>query len=305
MRPSPLPQHLRSDAFSVREARLAGVPPSRLRRSDLVGPTHGVRTVLPAAHDDTAGRCRELLPAIPAAAIFSHVTAARLHGLPVPFRHEVGPLHLAVPRPMRAPRRRGLIAHQLDVVDQHWLGGLPVPDPVEAWVQLGALLAIDDLVVAGDALVRRKGTLADVADLAAAVEAAAGRPGIRRLRLALGQIRPRTDSPMETVLRLAIAKAGLPEPRVNHVIHAAARSYHADLAYPEARLVIEYDGDHHRTDAAQFRSDMDRVWEIEDAGWRVLRLNHSHLAADGSHAVDRIRAALRASRHDAPSSARL
>lgn len=111
---------------------------------------------------------------------------------------------------------------------------------------------------------------------------------------AVALIRPRTDSPMETTLRLAIVRAGLPEPTVNPVLLDRHGEFVAfgDLVYEQAPVVIEYDGDHHRTDAAQYAAGVDRLWRIEQLGWRVLRLNRTHLRQDAREAVARIRAAL-------------
>lgn len=98
---------------------------------------------------------------------------------------------------------------------------------------------------------------------------------------------------METILRLAIIRAGLPEPLVNYQILTGEGEVvaHGDLVYPQARVVIEYDGDHHRTDARQYHLDVDRLWKIQSLGWKVVRINSTHLASDAAEAVRRIRLA--------------
>lgn len=45
-----------------------------------------------------------------------------------------------------------------------------------------------------------------------------------------------------------------------------------DLAFEEYRLVVEYQGDHHRTDQAQWRRDVQRRAELEALGYRVLEV---------------------------------
>lgn len=97
---------------------------------------------------------------------------------------------------------------------------------------------------------------------------------------------------METRLRLAIVQNGLPEPAVNYVIAGPNRTYHLDLAYPHRRVAIEYDGDHHRTDRDQYRLDLNRLWEIERLGWRIVRLNNAHVARGAHEGLRRIRSAL-------------
>ena len=111
-----------------------------------------------------------------------------------------------------------------------------------------------------------------------AVEKMAGRRGARRLASAFARVRSGTDSPQETRLRLDLVDAGLPEPVVNPVIHDAAGEQIAigDLAYPEWRVLVEYDGEHHREDRAQYARDVERLDDLARAGWRVIRFNATH-----------------------------
>lgn len=99
---------------------------------------------------------------------------------------------------------------------------------------------------------------------------------------------------METILRLAILRAGLPEPRVNYKIANRTGDVvaHGDLVFPAARVVVEYDGDQHRTDARQYYLDVDRLWRIHSLDWNVVRINRTHLAGGAAEAVRRIRLAL-------------
>ncbi|GAB3577836.1 hypothetical protein GCM10027406_13000 [Leifsonia lichenia] len=267
---------------------------SRLRRRDLAKPFHGVR----AASDDTfSERCAAAQTRFDERHFFSHTTAARILGLPLPAREEdASTLHVAVVPPFRAPKSEGVIGHQLrvDPASIRERGGLRIPGAVEVWCELAATLALDELVQAGDALVRRNAPLSDVDQLESAVRGARHRPGVRRMHDALALIRPRTDSPMETVLRLALVRAGLPEPLVNPPLTDAAGAFVAfgDLVYERDGIVIEYDGEQHRLDAAQYAADVDRLWRIESLGWRVIRVNRSHLRDGGVEAVRRVRAAL-------------
>jgi very-short-patch-repair endonuclease len=294
MHPRQLPPISRSASFTTEAAKLAGVPSSRLRRSDLVAPFHGVRR---AADDPPATleeRCRAYAKVMPAGMFFSHTTAAELYGVPVPPAQR-GRIHVSAPRPRRAPRAEGVIGHRVTIAGwrPRLLRGLPVPEPAEVLCELAGVLGHDDLVRAGDALVRRTDPLTTVGELRAAVTRAHGRPGIATLRHAVPLIRARTDSPMETTLRLALVRAGLPEPAVNYRIElGSGGAAHLDLAYPHDGVAIEYDGDHHRTDERQYHIDGDRLWRIEAAGWRIVRLNRSHMAGNAAEAVARVRHAL-------------
>ncbi|WP_156366590.1 type IV toxin-antitoxin system AbiEi family antitoxin domain-containing protein [Microbacterium sp. No. 7] len=94
MRRTSLPASL-GDLFTTAEARAAGVPASRLRAMDLERPHHGVRLrSLPAAPHDREEpgpetllreRARRYAPRMGGDEFFSHVTAAVIWGLPLPF----------------------------------------------------------------------------------------------------------------------------------------------------------------------------------------------------------------------------
>jgi hypothetical protein len=269
---------------------------SRLRRTDLVTPFHGVR--LPSAPNPeltTIQQCEAFRARMDDGQFFSHVTAAIIYGLPVPSRDEFAErIHVSVVKPRRAPRGAGIAGHKL-MVDPNTLrdwNGFRVPDPVEVWCELAATFSVDELVVAGDALLRRKSPLAESSRLITAAARAINRPGVDRLRQAVSLVRARTDSPTETMLRLAILRAGLPEPEVNWAILDAAGTFRgfADLAFPRFRVLVEYYGDHHRTDPRQYFTDVDRLWTFETLGWRVVRVNKSHPTPEAIH---RIRTALR------------
>ena len=92
-------------------------------------------------------------------------------------------------------------------------------------------------------------------------------------------MRPNTDSAPETVLRLLLVRARLPEPMVNVPIRnrEGKVTAHADLAFPNFRIVLEYDGDQHRTDADQYYIDIDRLQRITREGWQVIRVNRRHM----------------------------
>jgi hypothetical protein len=159
--------------------------------------------------------------------------------------------------------------------------GLPVSTPIDAWCESSSLLTIDDLIVMGDGLLRRREPLANLEQLAAAVRARSGRRGTARLRVALSQIRASTDSARETTLRLAVVRAGFPEPEVNAVLRDSTGQVigHGDLVWPEYKVVLEYEGRQHAEDPTQFAIDIRRLDRIAEADYRVIRVDRELLAA--------------------------
>ena len=296
-KPAALPPEFGDRAFSVGEARAAGVTRGRLRSGDLVAPYRGVRA--PSAAESLVEHCRQLAVRMPEHEYFSHLTAARLHGIPLPSRLERLPeLHVSVVEPHHRPSVRGVTAHRSRVapalIERHGIRLVAAP---VAWAQLAAgrdraEATVDDLVVAGDHLLRRRSPLAEFADLVAAAESVrAGRGGGRAARPI---IRAGTDSPMESRLRLVIVAAGLPEPVIGHVIVDSTGGFIGtpDLAYVAQRIAIEYEGDIHRTDANVYAADIDRRELMEAAGWIVIRVVAHHLAHNRLSLIARIREAL-------------
>lgn len=293
-RPAVLPDELDGGAFSIRRAALLGVSPKRLRASDLMIPFTGVRAS-PVGSAGLEQRCRWYAERMRACEVFSHRTAALLHGLPVPPAPD-GRLDVGASVPHGIPRTAGIRGHRLRPSDVRLVSirGLRAVSAVDAWCQLTPELSVRQLVVLGDALMQRRHPIASMDELRTAVHRYAGRRGSRALAAAFDQVRPRTDSPAETELRLDMVAAGLPEPEVNVPILDDSGRLIAigDLAYPGYRVLVEYDGDHHRRDPTQYARDVDRLDDVARAGWRIIRFNRSHRGRRRQERLARVREAL-------------
>ena len=311
--------HVRAGVFTIREAIDSGLSPARLRSRRYRAPFRGIRALVahPSAreldllagagpHDASAGAERDwsaerrgvlaratlFAPKLPASAAYSHVSAAQLHGFALPSRlRDDRRLHIATPFHEERPRIRGVVAHVTPAHRLHVtiVDGVRCATPVDTWLQLASMLSVEQLVVIGDQLVRRENPLATLHELQHAVESSAGRHGIVRARAAIMSIRPGTDSPKETDTRLAITEAGLPEPRVNRVIRDRNGAYlrRGDLVFPRWTVLVEFDGDGHRVDRAQFRLDIDVHAALRDEGWETVRIHGGHTGADVGRLVER------------------
>lgn len=101
-----------------------------------------------------------------------------------------------------------------------------------------------------------------------------------KLRAALDRIRVGADSEPETLCRLALVDDGLPEPALQVRLDPDdPYSHPADLALPEFRLAIQYEGEHHFSAAQQAR-DARRDAAFEAAGWTVFHVNREDLRED-------------------------
>jgi hypothetical protein len=216
--------------------------------------------------------------ALTGAFAFSHRTAAHLWGLPMPAAWQPGEL-VDVMRDITPLRRAGVRGHRgLLTRGTAFVRGLPVTDPVCTWLDLASdrSFSVDHLVIAGDAVVGHDLDLLAVLRERAGLKSGRGR---RRLLEAAPLVRAGSESPMETKARLAFASAALPEPELNAEVYAAEGTFLArvDFLWREAGVIVEYEGDHHRTDRRQWENDIARVRLLESLGWKVIRITASDL----------------------------
>lgn len=117
--------------------------------------------------------------------------------------------------------------------------------------------------------------------------------GVRKARLALDLIRVGADSAPETMMRLALVQAGLPEPLLNVVLRNGLGHpvVWPDAAYPDQRIALQYDGAHHG-DADQYRRDIKCQSLTEGLGWREVRVQKSDLEGDRPFIIEKVKAAL-------------
>lgn len=278
----PLPPHLSARPFTFRQGLDAGLGRNRLRSADLQRPYRGIRT--PAIGELALGeRAAAYQQKMPEYAHFCGITAAALRGVPLPFRHERSlELHVAVPPPHRAPAGRGIRGHTLSFApsDVGVWRQLRMCSPERTWCELGALLSLADLVAAGDYLIhpdRNTPALTTGARMADALEQYPGRRGRRRLRAAVGLLDAASESPQESRLRVIILLGGLPDVVANLPITTSGGfHYRADLAFPEFKVIVEYQSEWHNSPAA-FRADMTRVSRLEADGWYVILVNKDDL----------------------------
>jgi hypothetical protein len=220
---------------------------------------------------------------MPDAQFFSHATAALLWGFPLPRRLEaVPPLHVSAVAPAREPRTKGVIGHRAPAgVRIDLLKGLPVLGPVETWCQLAPLLELDELIAAGDRLFRWRDHLVALPEVDAVLRRMSQQAGIRKARIALRQVRPDSNSPRETKLRLQVARAGFPEPELNgELLLPGGEKTWGDLVFRRWGTLMEFDGQQHRTSDRQWRRDVDRLNGLAEAGWlntRVHKDSRDHL----------------------------
>jgi hypothetical protein len=125
------------------------------------------------------------------------------------------------------------------------------------------------LLALTDALVSRRNPLTSIEALSELHRAFRGGRGSGNRERVLELVDDGSESPRESMLRLILVEAGLPRPECNVDIRERGRFVaRVDILYRDARLVIEYDGDHHRHPDSWSRDQIRRA-ELEALGYRV------------------------------------
>lgn len=95
------------------------------------------------------------------------------------------------------------------------------------------------------------------------------------LRAALALAREDVRSPGESLMRMLVLAAGLPEPDPNLPVTDPVTGQRRllDHAWQDAGFALEYDGDGHRTTKEQWREDEARRDELAALGWTLARAN--------------------------------
>ncbi|MCU1517613.1 MAG: hypothetical protein JWQ75_2334, partial [Pseudarthrobacter sp.] len=302
--PRSLPEPLAMLPFTLKEAADAGLTDRRLRHRGLGRPTRGVR--VPRADGSSASGLSPIIRPYTLVAEFaaaSHASAFMLWQFPGFLPGSDEPLiHIARPDTVAIMRRPGVKGHRGqffpdEIVSHH---GLLITSRARTWLDCSRKMSIEELTVVADHLLRiprpdfegRSEPFATRADLADMLDRHKGTPGIQKARVALDLARVGSDSAPETRLRLALEYANLPEPQLNVPVELGAGVVRQpDLAYPEQKVAVEYEGEGH-SEPAQVIRDIAREEDFARAGWIVVRISNRHMVNEARAAVAKVRSAL-------------
>ena len=274
----------RCDAAQALAARFAEAQHGLATRWDLLGAgvsrkviDRGVRRWLHPIHDGVyavghtaLAREARLLAAVLACgpgAVLAGESAAVSWGL-LPWRD--GTIHV-----LRTGARRrspaGIVLHHTTALaraDVRVRDRIPVTAPERTLLDLAATGSPGDLRAAlREARIRR------LVMPEALLARAAGRPGARHLRAALGDEPHRTRSEAERELLRLLRRAEIPAPETN----VRVGRYEVDALWRAERLAVEVDGYRFHGSREAFERDRLRDAHLQSAGLRVLRITWNQL----------------------------
>jgi hypothetical protein len=239
-------------------------------------------------------RARGWAEASDSAPVFSHATAAAIHGLPV-FRARDERTHVVVPLPRHhladdISRHRGSVDSGVTEI-----GGLRVTTLPRTIADLGRFDTAEAAITATDAALRTVSKQHDAASIAEFRERALDflprrAPGSAASSRTIHFADPRADRPGESVSRLYLHYLGFPAPRLQIEVPGQNGSrYFVDFGFDELRTFGEFDGESKyrdpeflagRTPEEALRDEKAREdWIRGTTGWAMVRWTMRDLAS--------------------------
>lgn len=271
------------------ELRAMGIGPVEQRRRVAAGSLVRLRRGAygePAQLDEREAHRRLVwatLPQLDPGVVLSHTTAAVLHDFPVERRlldrvwitrtsggggHVDSRLHeYKTPLP------------ESDVVV---VAGARVTTPARTVADVARTLPALDAVALVDAALRAGLTLEELTDQLAA---APRRRGVAKARALVAFGNRASESPGESRSRYLIWRLGLPAPVLQYEVFAGGRWFRSDFAWPESRLLGEFDGRIKYTELVQpgqtaadvITAEKHREMLLRREGWWVVRWGWAEL----------------------------
>ncbi|HEX3929769.1 MAG TPA: hypothetical protein VHW64_03630 [Nocardioides sp.] len=274
--------------IATRCAAAHGLTPSRLRRAvrrGLLRPVlRGVvlRADIPLT---TSAKLAAAAWVVNETSVACDRTAAWIWGVDVhEFRELDGipPVETCVLRGRRRSERKEVRGGSRDLSPSDWLevDGVKVTTPLRTAADLGCALPRRQALAAMDALMRAHGfSHRDLYDI---LPRYFRRRGVVQLRELAPLVDPRAESQRESWTRLELLDHGLLAPELQWWVYVdGVPTYRLDLAYPHAKVAIEYNGEEfHTSPEARARDEARRRW-LEANGWTVIVVDRSDFAGIG------------------------
>jgi very-short-patch-repair endonuclease len=275
--------------FTVAEAREAGMRWRDLQTRHWTRTSRG-QYAWAGLPQDVRLKLLAVARRMPRGYAFSGMTAAWLLGIDSSWNE---PIEVTVPRDVPVRARAGVKLRRAalpesDVINRR---GFRTTSAMRTVRDLGSRADLVEAVVAIDMALHTG--LVELPDLENYIATHTGAKGIKRLRRAVALAEPRSESPMETRLRIHLIRGRLPRPSVQTELCDRNGTFigRVDIYYPDRRLAIEYDGVDHKD---RLQADLQRQNALLNAGYHLLRFTAIDLRQPKSVVAEvrRVRATL-------------
>jgi very-short-patch-repair endonuclease len=209
---------------------------------------------------------------------YTHLSAARLWGLAVWNCPDT--IHVA------QRSRRGEFSDDREVVHHNQTippghsataRGLPVTSLERTVIDCARILPFEQALAIADSSLHAGARSERMQEL---VRHSAGSRNITRVREVLDALDGRSESAGETRLRILLTDWSMPAPVLQLQIPTAEGCFRADFAWPDIKLIIEFDGQgkyfEYRPTPEVLMQERHRESLLIEEGWSVLRVRWAH-----------------------------
>ncbi len=215
----------------------------------------------------------------PGGVVYSHASAARLHGLHLWAVDER--IHLTqVSSPSRISHGRDVVAHTRPLAsgDVIFLAGLRCTSLERTVLDCSLIFNSRQSLILMDHACRLG---VDMSLLRDRCDALAGRNGVGSLRRALELADARSESAGESLTRELLFRLKIEPPVMQHVVHTPAGEHRLDFAWPARKVALEFDGktkyfDYRPTGEVLF-AERRREKALMEQGWTFIRIEWKDL----------------------------
>ncbi|WP_432791255.1 DUF559 domain-containing protein [Brevibacterium sp. K11IcPPYGO002] len=213
--------------------------------------------------------------------IYSHISAALIHGLPVayPVTHQIEVVRPGVNRRFKSIHVRG---NQIPQAHRATIGGAELTTLERTLIDVARSYNLDVSVPMIDDALHRELTTRETI-LTTLAQCLEKRNGLK-VRLAIDLADARRESPAEAVAAVRFYEHGITgvEPQVTFRADSLNRDIRADFCHRRARLIIEIDGIGKLylgsgVPRQELEAERRREQWLRDQGWQVIRISWKEL----------------------------
>ncbi|QVI29693.1 hypothetical protein MN2019_10550 [Mycolicibacterium neoaurum] len=262
---------------------------NRLRKGLIFRAAYGVYSLTPP---DTRMRLAALELASEARIVGCLHTAAELYGFDTDHDHR---LHILDPGVRIRPTRE-LAVHQRVGAPLRSVSGRLLTAPGWTTIEIARTVRRQRALGVLDAALRSGAC--DHTALSTALEEQRGRRGIVQVRELLPLADARSESPLESEVRLILHDGGVPAPELQfEIVDLHGRLWRVDFAWPSAHLAVEYESMDWHVSAAALRHDRMKVARLQECGWTSMPIVIDDVRRHPAELIARIFGHLDRARH--------